>query len=73
MPIVTSCTAPGCEVLTIGPLCIEHDVEPRSAASLRRGRPFPSDAVVGSDVADQPAVEREAPRLLDHGQRFTRA
>jgi hypothetical protein len=25
MPIVTQCTASGCETLTMGPLCVEHD------------------------------------------------
>ena len=25
MPIVTKCTAPGCETLTMGPLCLEHE------------------------------------------------
>ena len=26
MPIVTKCTAPGCETLTMGPLCLEHEL-----------------------------------------------
>jgi hypothetical protein len=25
MPIVTQCTAPGCETLTMGPLCVDHE------------------------------------------------
>lgn len=25
MPIVTPCSEPNCEVLTIGPWCVEHD------------------------------------------------
>ena len=25
MPIVTKCTAPGCETLTMGPLCVDHE------------------------------------------------
>jgi hypothetical protein len=31
---------PGCEVLTIGPWCVEHDLEPRPR-TIVRGRPFP--------------------------------
>jgi hypothetical protein len=38
MPIVTQCTAPGCETLTMGPLCIEH--EQQSERVFVRGRPF---------------------------------
>jgi hypothetical protein len=38
MPIVTQCTAPGCETLTMGPLCIEH--ERQSVRVFVRGRPF---------------------------------
>ena len=38
MPIVTQCTAPGCETLTMGPLCVEHDV-PVTRVFVR-GRPF---------------------------------
>ena len=26
MPIVTKCTAPGCETLTMGPLCLDHEL-----------------------------------------------
>jgi hypothetical protein len=38
MPIVTQCTTPGCETLTIGPRCVEHDfVRPRVFV---RGRPW---------------------------------
>jgi hypothetical protein len=38
MPIVTQCTAPGCETLTMGPLCVEHD-SPVTRVFVR-GRPF---------------------------------
>jgi hypothetical protein len=38
MPIVTQCTMPGCETLTMGPLCVEHDV-PVTRVFVR-GRPF---------------------------------
>jgi hypothetical protein len=38
MPMVTRCTAPGCETLTMGPLCMEHDVVP--TRFFERGRPF---------------------------------
>jgi hypothetical protein len=38
MPIVTQCTAPGCETLTMGPLCVDHDL-PVTRVFVR-GRPF---------------------------------
>ena len=38
MPIVTQCTAPGCETLTMGPLCVEHDQ--LSERLFVRGRPL---------------------------------
>jgi hypothetical protein len=38
MPLVTQCTAPGCATLTMGPLCIEHDVPVNRV--FVRGRPF---------------------------------
>ena len=38
MPIVTQCTVPGCETLTIGLLCLEHEVV--EARPYVRGRPF---------------------------------
>jgi hypothetical protein len=41
MPIVTQCTAPGCETLTIGPVCIEHEV--KHDRIFVRGRPFESE------------------------------
>jgi hypothetical protein len=39
MPIVTQCTAPGCETLTMGPLCVDHDAHVERL--FVRGRPFP--------------------------------
>jgi hypothetical protein len=39
MPIVSRCSAPGCNTLTIGPWCIAHDVE-RQSEPLPRGRAF---------------------------------
>ena len=38
MPIVMQCTAPDCETLTMGPLCIEH--EQQLERVFLRGRPF---------------------------------
>jgi hypothetical protein len=38
MSIVTKCTAPGCETLTMGPLCVEHDLP--VTRTFVRGRPF---------------------------------
>jgi hypothetical protein len=37
MAIVTQCTVPGCETLTMGPLCVDH--EKRLARMFVRGRP----------------------------------
>ena len=38
MPMVTRCTALGCETLTMGPFCVEHDSPVER--SFVRGRPF---------------------------------
>ncbi len=43
MPIVMQCTALGCETLTMGPLCIEH--EQQLERVFVRGRPFARPAV----------------------------
>jgi hypothetical protein len=43
MPIVTQCTVPGCSTLTIGPLCLEHDVR---TVPVDRRRPVESDSPV---------------------------
>ena len=43
MPIVMQCTALGCETLTMGPLCIEHEL--RLERMFVRGRPFARPAV----------------------------
>jgi hypothetical protein len=42
MPIVTRCTVLGCKTMTIGPLCIDHDV--RIPRPFVRGRPSPDVA-----------------------------
>jgi hypothetical protein len=36
--ILSACAEPGCETLTIGPVCITHDRRPRP--TIVRGRPF---------------------------------
>jgi hypothetical protein len=46
MPIVTKCEIPGCETLTMGPLCVEHERLP--ARVFVRGRPL---VQVATDVA----------------------
>ncbi|HVU76246.1 MAG TPA: hypothetical protein VHC67_01600 [Gaiellaceae bacterium] len=43
MPIVTQCTVPGCSTLTIGPLCLEHDVR---TVPVDRRRPVGSASPV---------------------------
>jgi hypothetical protein len=42
MPLVTQCTALGCETLTMGPFCVEHDALP--VREFVRGRPLVSTA-----------------------------
>lgn len=39
MPLVMQCTALGCETLTMGPLCIEHEQQEQERVFVR-GRPF---------------------------------
>ena len=43
MPIVMQCTVLGCETLTMGPMCIEH--EQQLERMFVRGRPFARPAV----------------------------
>jgi hypothetical protein len=38
MPIVTQCEVPGCETMTMGPVCVEHEHRPMRV--FVRGRPF---------------------------------
>jgi hypothetical protein len=38
MPILGTCTVPGCTTVTIGPLCVAHDMIVRT--TFVRGRPF---------------------------------
>ena len=68
MPIVMECTVLGCETLTMGPMCIEH--EQKLERMFVRGRPFalpeveahrmatPSNAYAPSlrRVSERPAV-----------------
>ena len=37
MPIVTRCTVDGCETLTIGPVCVDHEM--KTPRVFVRGRP----------------------------------
>lgn len=37
MPIVTRCTVDGCDTLTIGPLCVDHEL--KAPTVFVRGRP----------------------------------
>jgi hypothetical protein len=38
MPIVTRCIVDGCETLTIGPLCVDHEI--KTPRVFVRGRPL---------------------------------
>lgn len=53
--IVGRCTAVGCNVLTIGPRCVEHDAP--VTRTFTRGRPF---APLGPDQGAQPVRSRPA-------------
>ena len=65
MPIVMQCTAPGCETLTMGPMCIEH--EQQLERVFVRGRPFARPAVetrraVTASSAYAPSLRRVSER-----------
>ena len=45
MPIVMQCSALGCETLTMGPLCIEHEQQPERMFIW--GRPLVRDPMDG--------------------------
>ena len=59
MPLLQTCSQPGCTILTIGGLCIEHEPV-RESRAFPRGRPFPpvSNALLGRRDA--------APALATH-------
>jgi hypothetical protein len=50
--IVSRCTAAGCNVLTMGPLCVEHDIP--VTRTFVRGRPYTPNIAAGAEAA--PAV-----------------
>jgi hypothetical protein len=54
--IVGRCTAGGCNVLTIGPRCVDHDVP--VTRTFTRGRPFRP-----SEETTTPAPDRAEPVL----------
>lgn len=54
MPIVTQCTADGCETLTMGPLCIEHEAP--TTRVFVRGRPWTRVTTAPARTAGIPAV-----------------
>jgi hypothetical protein len=63
MPLVTYCTAPGCETLTMGPFCVEHDALP--LREFVRGRPFVASAIdrgrpLSTTIPARPNVVRRA-------------
>jgi hypothetical protein len=68
MPIVTQCAAPGCETLTMGPYCIEHE---RTPAHPDAGEPpSPGQKSVGArgggsipPVAGTPASSSSSRRI----------
>lgn len=67
MPMVTQCTALGCQTLTMGPLCVEHDA-PVTRVFVR-GRPFtrkPAAFVwrhTSTSVASMPSLRRASERV----------
>ena len=65
MPIVMQCAALGCETLTMGPLCIEH--EQQLERVFVHGRPFARPAVeprrpVTASNAYAPSLRRASER-----------
>ncbi len=76
MSIVTQCTATGCKTLTVGPLCIEHELP--QTKEFVRGRPAPNvipsapvriplySVAVGSHVRElrKASAQRAAVRAL---------
>lgn len=61
MPIVKHCTKLGCDTLTMGPLCIEH--EQQLEREFVRGRPFTRSAV---------ETRRMAPATIAYASSFRR-
>jgi hypothetical protein len=63
--IVGQCTAHGCNVLTIGPRCVDHDVP--VTRTFTRGRPFRPAGERGTEPASRaappPAANMHAPVL----------
>jgi len=70
--IVGRCTAGGCNVLTIGPRCVDHDVP--VTRTFTRGRPFrrsetttgpaPAPAAAGPVIPADPLAAVSAPAGL---------
>ena len=56
--IVSRCTATGCNVLTMGSLCVEHDVP--VTRTFVRGRPYPR-TVASSDATPASVVSLPVP------------
>jgi hypothetical protein len=69
MPIVTQCTAPGCETLTMGALCIEHELQPERI--FVRGRPIVRTAVGAKRIVS--AFVPYAPSLRTASERAVAA
>ncbi len=55
--MIRTCSHPGCETLTLGALCIEHEAP--VARSFPRGRPF--RGLDADDRSTLPAVAAQAP------------
>lgn len=68
MPIVTQCTAPGCTTLTMGSLCMEHDVP--VTRDFVRGRPYTRKPVpfewryTNASAAFAPSLRRASERAV---------
>jgi hypothetical protein len=63
MPVVTQCTVPGCRTLTMGPLCIEHELpqtrqrDARDRAAPEAGPGSPPEIPLYSVAVDSYARE----------------
>lgn len=61
MPILTRCTVTGCRTLTIGEVCLAHDLRP--VRTFARGRPFaPETAAVRASIPSVAATSKAAVR-----------
>jgi hypothetical protein len=55
MPLLSRCKAPGCELLTIGRLCIKHDAASLSLRARQRRRDWDRTLMLAVEPRPEPA------------------